>query len=209
MPYGPSPDTRHPIPGVTRTGFLKPFITRPNIIVGDYTYCDDPRGPEHFEENVLYHFDFVGDRLVIGKYCSIAANVKFIMNGGNHPTTWMTTYPFPIFGEGWESAMPSEWPTRGDTIVGNDVWIGYGATIMPGVRIGDGAIIATAAVVTKDVPPYAIVGGNPAQLLRYRFDEQTIARLLEIQWWDWDREKVTRNVRALCSGDVSALEGDR
>lgn len=208
MPYGPSPDTRHPIAGVTRTGFLKPFITRPNIVVGDYTYYDDPRGPEHFEENVLYHFDFIGDRLVIGKYCSIAADVKFIMNGGNHPTTWMTTYPFPIFGGGWESAMPSEWPTRGDTVVGNDVWIGYGATIMPGVRIGDGAIIATAAVVTKDVAPYAIVGGNPAQLLRYRFDEQTIARLLAIRWWDWDREKVARNVKALCSGDVGAIEGE-
>jgi len=205
MPNGPSPGTRHPIPGVTRTGFLKPFITRPNIVVGDYTYYDDPRGPVHFEDNVLYHFDFIGDRLVIGKYFPIAAEVKFIMNGGNHPTTWLTTYPFPIFGAGWESAMPSEWPTRGDTIVGNDVWIGYGATIMPGVRIGDGAIIATAAAVTKDVPPYAIVGGNPAQLLRYRFDEQTIARLLAIAWWDWDRARVARNVKALCGGDVSAL----
>lgn len=206
MPFGPSPDTRYPIPGVTRTGFLKPFITRPNIIVGDFTYYDDPRGPEHFEENVLYHFEFNRDRLIIGRYCSIAAEVRFIMNGGNHPTNWLTTYPFPIFGRGWEEAMPAEWPARGDTVVGNDVWIGYGAIIMPGVRIGDGAIIATVAVVTKDVPSYAIVGGNPATILRYRFKEETIARLLAIRWWEWDAATVAKNVRALCGGDVDALE---
>ena len=206
MPDGPSPAARYPIPGVTRTGFLRPFITRPNIVVGDYTYYDDPRGPEHFEANVLYHFDFNHDRLVIGKYCSIAAEVRFIMNGGNHPTDWLTTYPFPIFGGGWESAMPEAWPARGDTIVGNDVWIGYGATIMPGIHIGDGAIIATASVVTKDVPPYAIVGGNPASPLRPRFDETTIARLLALRWWDWDPERVSKNVRALCGGDIDALE---
>lgn len=206
MLHGPSPDTRYPIPGVTRTGFLKPFITRPNILVGDYTYYDDPRGPEHFEENVLYHFDFTGDRLVIGKYCSIAAEVRFIMNGGNHPTNWLTTYPFPIFGHGWEKAMPATWPNRGDTVVGNDVWIGYGVTIMPGIRIGDGAIIATATVVTKDVPPYAIVGGNPGTIIRNRFDETTIARLLAIRWWDWDPASVARHVEALCGDDVSALE---
>ena len=153
MPNGPSPDTRLPIPGVTRTGFLKPFITRPNITVGDYTYYDDPRGPEYFESNVLYHFDFIGDRLVIGKYCSIAAEAKFIMNGGNHPTAWLTTYPFPVFGNGWELPTAPEWPSRGDTVVGNDVWIGYGATVMPGVRIGDGAIVATASVVTEGRAP--------------------------------------------------------
>lgn len=206
MTNGPSPLTRLPIPGITRTGFLKPYITRPNIEVGDYTYYDDPRGPEHFESNVLYHFDFIGDRLVIGKYCSIAAEVRFIMNGGNHPTTWLTTYPFPIFGHGWEAAMPSSWPTRGDTVVGHDVWIGYGAVIMPGVTIGDGAIIATSAVVTKDVPPYAIVGGNPAIVLRFRTDEATIARLLALRWWDWSPEKVTRNVKTLSGGDVATLE---
>lgn len=205
MSHGPSPDTRHPIPGVTRTAFLKPFITRPNIVVGDYTYYDDPRGPEQFEQNVLYHFEFNGDRLIIGKYCSIAADVRFIMNGGNHPTTWLTTYPFPIFGQGWEVAMPSSWPNRGDTVVGNDVWVGYGATIMPGVHIADGAIVATASVVTKDVPPYAIVGGNPATVLRYRFDEATIAKLLSLRWWNWDPEVVSRHVSALCSGNLQGL----
>jgi virginiamycin A acetyltransferase len=206
MRRGPSPDTRHPIAGVTRTGFLKPFITRPNIVVGDYTYYDDPGGPECFEANVLYHFDFVGDRLVIGKFCSIGAGTRFIMNGGNHHTTWLTTYPFPIFGQGWEAAMPPSWPNKGDTVVGNDVWFGHDALLMPGVSIGDGAIVATRAVVTRAVPPYAIVGGNPATVLRYRFDHATIARLLRVRWWDWDAEKITRNVRAICGSEVAALE---
>jgi virginiamycin A acetyltransferase len=206
MRRGPSPDTRHPIAGVTRTGFLKPFITRPNIVVGDYTYYDDPGGPECFEANVLYHFDFVGDRLVIGKFCSIGAGTRFIMNGGNHHTTWLTTYPFPIFGQGWEAAMPPSWPNKGDTVVGNDVWFGHDALLMPGVSIGDGAIVATRAVVTRAVPPYAIVGGNPATVLRYRFDHATIARLLQVRWWDWDAEKITRNVRAICGSEVAALE---
>jgi virginiamycin A acetyltransferase len=206
MSTGPSPDTRHPIAGVTRTGFLKPFITRPNIVVGDYTYYDDPDGPERFESNVLYHFDFIGDRLVIGKFCSIGAGTKFIMNGGNHHTAWLTTYPFPIFRHGWESAMPESWPNKGDTVVGNDVWFGHDALVMPGVTIGDGAIVATRAVVTRDVPPYAIVGGNPATVLRYRFDEATIARLLAVRWWDWDAAKITRNVRAICGSEVAALE---
>jgi virginiamycin A acetyltransferase len=206
MSHGPSPDERFPIPGIDRTAFLKPFITRPNIIVGEYTYYDDPRGPAQFEANVLYHFEFTGDRLIIGRYCSIATDVRFIMNGGSHPTTWLTTYPFPIFGHGWEAAMPEAWPNKGDTVVGNDVWFGYSALIMPGVHIGNGAIVATAAVVTKDVPAYAIVGGNPARILRSRFDPDTIARLETLRWWDWDAAKVTRNVRAICGADVGALE---
>jgi virginiamycin A acetyltransferase len=203
---GPSPEQRFPLPGLERTGFLKHFITRPTIIVGDYTYYDDPRGPAAFESNVLYHFDFIGDRLVIGRFCSIAADVRFIMNGGSHPTDWLTTYPFPIFGQGWEVAMPSRWPSKGDTVVGNDVWIGYQALIMPGVKIGNGAIIATAAVVTRDVPAYAVVGGNPATVIRSRFDAATIERLEAVRWWDWDAAKITRHVRAICNGDVTALE---
>jgi len=202
---GPSPDLRHPIPGAERLAFLKSVVTRPTIEVGDYTYYDDPAGVEQFEKNVLYHFDFVGDRLVIGRYCSIAAETRFIMNGGNHATDWFTTFPFAVFGEGWEVAMPESWPYRGDTVVGHDVWIGYGVTIMPGVHIGNGAVIATKAVVTKDVPAYAIVGGHPAELIRFRFDEETRAALEEIAWWDWDAEKVTRNVRLICAGDLAAL----
>jgi virginiamycin A acetyltransferase len=205
MELGPSPDTRFPLPGVTRTAFLKPFITRPTIIVGDYTYYDDPDGPERFESNVLYHFDFIGDRLIIGRFCSIAAGVRFIMNGGNHATTWLATYPFPIFGQGWELPEAPAWPNKGDTVVGNDVWIGHAAVIMPGVQIGDGAIVATSAVVTKDVPPYAIVGGNPATVLRYRFEPDVIARLLELRWWDWPPDQIARHVALLCSGNVDAL----
>lgn len=203
--HGPSPLWRHPIDGVERVGFLKAFVTRPTIEVGDYTYYDDPAGVERFEENVLYHFDFIGDRLIIGRFCSIAAETRFVMNGGNHATDQLTTFPFSIFGNGWEVAAPESWPYRGDTVVGNDVWIGYGATIMPGVTVGDGAIIASKSVVTKDVEPFAVVGGNPAKPIRYRFDEETRRELLEIAWWDWDAEKVTRNVRAICSSDLEAL----
>lgn len=203
--HGPSPTLRHPLSDAPRVGFLKNFITRPNIEVGDYTYYDDPKGPERFEENVLYHFEFIGDRLVIGRFCSIAAETRFIMNGGNHAADWFTTYPFPIFAHGWETAMPDAWPNRGDTVVGHDVWIGYGCTIMPGVHIGDGAIIATRSVVTRDVEPFAIVGGNPAALIRYRFDETTRRELSRIAWWDWDAAKITRNVKAICAHDLQAL----
>lgn len=208
MPHGPSPSTRHPIAGAERVAFLKNFITRPTIEVGDYTYYDDPAGVERFEENVLYHFDFIGDRLIIGKFCSIAAGVRFLMNGGNHHVATMSSYPFSIFGNGWEAAAPESWPHKGDTRVGNDVWIGYGATILPGVTIGDGAVIGSLSVVASDVPPYAIVGGNPARVIRHRFDNATIARLLELRWWDWNIERITRKVRAIAGTDLVALESD-
>ncbi|NER00994.1 MAG: CatB-related O-acetyltransferase [Cyanothece sp. SIO2G6] len=204
--YGPSPNTRHPINGQTRLVYLKTIISNPNIIVGDYTYYDDFENPENFEKNVLYHFDFVGDKLIIGKFCAIASNVKFIMNGGNHSTDGFSTYPFAVFGNGWETAMPEDWPHKGDTVIGNDVWIGYGATLMPGVHIGDGAIIASHSVVTKSVEPYAIVGGNPAQEIRKRFDNAAIAVLLEIQWWHWDSAKITRNLDAISGNDLHALQ---
>ncbi|MGB3613707.1 MAG: CatB-related O-acetyltransferase, partial [Elainellaceae cyanobacterium] len=155
MAYGPSPETKHPITGQTRLVYLKAVVTNPNILVGDYTYYDDADRPEDFERNVLYHFDFVGDKLIIGKFCCIASGVTFIMNGGNHRTDWFTNYPFPVFGQGWETAMPDSWPNKGDTVVGNDVWIGYGATVMPGVEIGDGAIVASQSVVTTSVAPFA------------------------------------------------------
>lgn len=208
MPQGPSPSTRHPITGAERVAFLKNFITRPNIEVGDFTYYDDPAGAERFEENVLYHFDFIGDRLIIGKFCSIAAGARFLMNGGNHHVATMSSYPFSIFGNGWEAAAPESWPYKGDTRVGNDVWIGYGATILPGVTIGDGAVIGSLSVVASDVPPYAIVGGNPARVIRHRFDDATIARLLELRWWDWDIGRITQKVRAIAGTDLAALEAD-
>ncbi len=201
----PLADNPYPLANQTRTGFLKNHITRPNIQVGDYTYYDDPAGMQEFERNVLYHFDFIGDRLIIGKFCSIATGVKFIMNGGNHRTDWLTNYPFPIFGGAWAAAMPEKWPNKGDTIIGNDVWIGHGATLMPGVQVGDGAIIAAEAVVTSNVKPYAVVGGNPAKLLRNRFDAPTIDQLLQLRWWDWPIEKITEKIREICSADIAAL----
>lgn len=205
MTYGPSPQTRHPIPGQTRLVYLNTILTNPNIIVGDYTYYDDFENPETFERNILYHFDFIGDKLIIGKFCSIAAQVKFIMNGGNHRTDWFTNYPFPVFGQGWEKAMPDHWPYKGDMVIGNDVWIGYGATLMPGVQVGDGAIIASQSVVTKSVAPYAVVGGNPAREIRKRFDDATIETLLALQWWHWDIETITRHISAICGSDIEAL----
>jgi virginiamycin A acetyltransferase len=206
MSIGPSPHTRHPINGQTRLVYLKNVVTNPNILVGDYTYYDDFDNPENFERNVLYHFDFIGDRLIIGKFCSIASDVKFIMNGGNHRTDWFTNYPFPVFGHGWETAMPEDWPNKGDTVIGNDVWIGYGATLMPGVQIGDGAIIASQSVVTKSVEPYTVVGGNPARTIRPRFDAATIQTLLALQWWHWDIAKITRNLKAICGADLESLQ---
>lgn len=204
---GPNPDDREPMKGFPQVGFLKNFITRENIIVGDYSYYDDPAGPERFESNVLYHFPFLGDRLVIGRFCAIARDVKFIMNGANHKVSGLSTYPFQIFGQGWEKVMPGDGdlPFKGDTEIGDDVWIGFEATIMPGVTVGSGAIIASRSVVTQDVPPYSVVGGNPARVLRYRFDDETIAELLEIAWWDWEAERITRHLESIVGGDITAL----
>lgn len=204
---GPNPNDREPMRGFPQVGYLKNFITKENIIIGDYTYYDDPEGVERFEKNVLYHFPFIGDKLIIGKFCAIAKDVKFIMNGANHKIDAISTYPFFIFGNGWEVATPKEgeFPYKGDTIVGNDVWIGYEATIMPGVKIGDGAIIAAKSVVTKDIPPYSIVAGNPAVVKKMRFSEAEIDTLLEIKWWDWPIEKITENLKSITSGDVDEL----
>lgn len=203
--HGPSPDTPFPIPGVTRLCYLKNIIKNPNIIVGDYTYYDDFENPENFEKNVLYHFDFIGDKLIIGKFCAIASDVKFIMNGGNHQIAGISTYPFSIFQKGWEIVAPEAWPHKGDTMVGNDVWIGYNATILPGIHVGDGAVIAANSTVSKDVAPYSIVGGNPATTIRQRFGDRTIEKLLKIAWWNWNIEKITTHLPIICSNDVEAL----
>jgi len=204
---GPNPATVYPLAGYDRMVFLKNILTNPNILVGDYTYYDDFEDVRNFEKNVRYLFDFTGDRLVIGKFCMIASGVEFIMNGANHLVEGVSSYPFAVFGNGWEHAMDGkDYPFKGDTVIGNDVWIGYRATIMAGVHIGDGAIIGARAVVTRDVPPYSIVGGNPAQLIRKRFSDADIERLLALRWWDWPAEKITRHVQLLTGLDLDALE---
>ena len=204
----PIPDLTQlfPLQSYNRLCFLKNLIQNPNIIVGDYTYYDDFEKVENFEKNVKYLFDFTGDQLIIGKFCMIASDVTFIMNGANHLSEAITSYPFAIFGGDWADAMEGKtYPNKGNTVIGNDVWIGYGATIMPGVHIGDGAIIATKAVVTKNVAPYAIVGGNPAQEIRKRFSQSTIEQLLKLKWWDWPIEKITKHVQDLTGNNLEKL----
>jgi virginiamycin A acetyltransferase len=205
--FGPDPKNKHPMAGFPQVCFIKNTVDNPNIIIGDYTYYDDPEDSENFERNVLYHFPFIGDKLIIGKFCALARDVKFIMNGANHKISGISTYPFYIFGQGWENVMPAaeELPYKGDTEIGNDVWIGYEALFMPGVKIGHGAIISSRSVVTGDVPAYAIVGGNPAKVIRYRFDAETIAKLEDIAWWNWPVEKISRNLSLIVSGDIDAL----
>jgi virginiamycin A acetyltransferase len=203
----PDKTTPFPIPNYNRLCFLKNIIKNPNIEVGDYTYYDDFNDVSNFEQNVKYHFDFTGDKLIIGKFCMIASDVKFIMNGANHLIDAVSSYPFAVFGNGWEHAMDGKkYPVKGNTVVGNDVWLGHNSTIMPGVQIGDGAIIATNATVVKNVAPYSIVGGNPASEIRKRFSQDKIDFLLELKWWDWPVEKITKYVQLLTSADVDALK---
>ncbi|CAM4412802.1 virginiamycin A acetyltransferase [Pedobacter westerhofensis] len=195
----PDKDEKFPLENYNRLCFLKNIISNPNIIVGDYTYYDDFENVDNFEKNVKYHFDFIGDKLIIGKFCMIASDVKFIMNGANHKMDGITAYPFYIFGKDWTKATPKdgELPFKGNTIIGNDVWIGNHVTIMPGVKIGNGAIIASNSTVTKDVEDYSIIGGNPAKEIRKRFSQEKIKELLEMEWWNWDLEKITENVNFL------------
>lgn len=205
---GPNPTNKHPMAGFPQICFIKNTVNNPNIIIGDYTYYDDPDDSENFERNVLYHYPFVGDRLIIGKFCALARGVKFIMNGANHQMSGFSTYPFYIFGDEWANVMPQpdEFPYKGDTVVGNDVWIGYEALIMPGVQIGDGAIIAAKSVVVNHVAPYTIVGGNPAKPIKQRFSDEIVNALLKIAWWDWNIEKITRNLTKIMAADIDALK---
>lgn len=207
MPHGPNSRNVFPMSGVRSLCFLKNIVTHPNIIVGDYTYYDDLQNPLSFESNVLYHFDFIGDQLIIGKFCAIASGVTFMMNGANHNIEAFSTFPFGAFGQGWEKGWEGlRGESKGDTLIGNDVWMGYRATIMPGVCIGDGAIIAANAVVTKNVEPYTIVGGNPATVIRKRFNEEVVRLLLQLTWWNWNIEKITASISVLCSNDVEQLK---
>ena len=206
----PNPDVIFPNEFKTSC-FLKNVITAPNITVGDYTYYDDPVDPVGFEQNnVLFNYPEFGDRLIIGKFCSIAAGVKFIMGHANHRISSVTTYPFQVFGGVWAEKAPphlSQLPFKGDTVVGSDVWIGRESVIMPGVKIGDGAIIAAYSVVAKDIPPYAVAGGNPARVIKKRFDDEELMDiLLRLRWWDLPGEELSELVPLLCSPDLGAVK---
>ena len=205
--HGPNPNAVHPNENIPSVCYIKNTITRPNIIVGDYTYYDDPVDPEHFENHVTHHYDFVGDKLVIGKFCAIAKGVEFVMNGANHRMCGVSTYPFNIMGGGWEKSTPQmdDLPLKGDTVVGNDVWIGQNVTVMAGSHIGDGAIIGANSTVAGDIPPYSVAVGNPCRVVKMRFDEDTVEYLLNLKWWDWDAEKIFENLEALTSADINKI----
>ena len=200
----------YPRTGDKEIVYLKDVVTGPNIEIGDHTiYNDFVRDPRDFEKNnVLYHYPVNGDTLKIGKFCSIACGAKFLFTSGNHSLQSLSTYTFPIFYEEWgldAKDIRSAWDNKGDIVIGNDVWIGYEAVILSGVTIGDGAIVGARAVVTKDVPPYTIVGGVPARSIRRRFDEETVKKLEALRWWDWDEERIKRSIPAIQSGDIEAL----
>ncbi|MGI4776152.1 MAG: CatB-related O-acetyltransferase [Janthinobacterium lividum] len=200
----PDPNVIYPIEGITRTCFLKNIISNPRIIIGNYTYYDDPQDIYNFEKNVLYLFDFLQDKLIIGKFCQIACGVSFIMNGSNHALEGISTYPFKIFGKSWNSASLNV-TYKGNITVGNDVWIGNSAVIMPGVKIGHGVIVGANSLVTKNIEPYMIVGGNPATIIRRRFDNEIIEFLLKLSWWNWSIKKITENIHHITNGNLGAL----
>lgn len=188
--------------------YLKNVVKNPNIIVGDYTFYHDFENPLNFEKNVLYQYPCNNDKLIIGKFCSIANGAKFIFTAANHSMKSLSTYPFPVLAKEWDAQfnVTEAWDNKGDIIIGNDVWLGYETVIMPGVKIGDGAIIATRAVVTKDVEPYTIVGGVPAKPIRKRFDDETIDFLLKLQWWNWDTNKIKKFLPLIQNGDIKILK---
>lgn len=201
----------YPRTGDKQTVYLKNVITDPAITVGDYTmYNDFVNGPVGFEKNnVLYHYPINRDRLIIGKFCSIACGAKFLFNSANHTLSSLSTYPFPLFFEEWgleKRNVAESWDNKGDIVLGNDVWIGYEAVIMAGVTIGDGAIIGARAVVTKDVPPYTVAGGIPAKPIKKRYPEETIAALSELKWWDWPENRIAQNLHAIQAGKLNELK---
>ncbi|MEJ6395565.1 CatB-related O-acetyltransferase [Gymnodinialimonas sp. 2305UL16-5] len=207
---GPDPDQLHPLGFTDQVAFLAPIAKgRDRVEVGRFTYYDDPAGPEHFfDRNVLYHFEFSPSKLIIGPFCALATGTTIIMDGANHAMSGHSTFPFDIFSDDWKQGVSSadvNAEGRGDTVIGPDVWIGNGAVLMPGVNIGAGAIIGARAVVSGDVAPYTIAAGNPARPVRQRFDDATVAALLDIAWWDWPVEKITRNLNAIRGADLAAL----
>ncbi len=204
----PDPRKAFPNPDIPSLCYIKNIIRNPNIIVGDFTYYDDADGADRFEEHVTHHYDFIGDKLIIGKFCSIAKGIEFIMNGANHKMNGASTYPFYIIGGGWEKFVPpiEELPVKGDTVVGNDVWFGQNVTVLPGVHIGDGAIIGANSVVAGDIAPYTVAVGNPCRVVKKRFDDETISYLLNLRWWDWDIDRITENIDKLYSGNIDNIK---
>lgn len=204
MPDLPDPMNPYPWRGTTRIGLLKPLVDHPQITVGEFTYHDAEVDAARFQvDNVLYAHPAMGDRLIIGNYCSIARGVRFFLGSGNHPTEYVSTFPFPLVGFGGDATFLLD--RSGDIVVGNDVWLGNGATVLPGVTIGDGAVIGASAVVASDVRPYAVVVGNPAREIRRRFSDDDVEFLLAVCWWEWPVEKVAAHARLLASKDVAAL----
>lgn len=200
----------YPRKGDTQTVYLNAVVKDPSIEVGDYTiYNDFISDPRQFERNnVLYNYPINHERLIIGKFCSIACGVKFLFNCANHTLKSLSTYTFPLFYEDWElekSNVASAWDNKGDIVIGNDVWIGFEAVILAGVKIGDGAIIGTRAVVTKDVPPYSIVGGIPAKVIRKRYSPDIIEQLLSLRWWDWTKDRIKRNLPFIMAGNIENM----
>ena len=200
----------YPRKGDTQTVYLNAVVKDPSIEVGDYTiYNDFISDPRQFEQNnVLYHYPINHERLIIGKFCSIACGVKFLFNCANHTLKSLSTYTFSLFYEDWElekSNVASAWDNKGDIVIGNDVWIGFEAVILAGVKIEDGAIIGTRAVVTKDVPPYSIVGGIPAKVIRKRYSPDIIEQLLSLRWWDWTKDRIKRNLPFIMAGNIENM----
>ena len=203
MNIKPDPNKIFPIDGVNNLVYVKPTIQNPNIIVGDFTYFGDV----DFEKHVTHHYDFNGDKLIIGKFCQIAAGVEFVMNGANHQMNAVTTFPFYIF-EGWDQEVPSksEMPFKGDTVIGNDVWIGQNVTILPGVHINDGAVIGLNSVVASDIPPYTVAVGNPAKEIKKRFDDELIFLMLKLQWWDLSINEINALIPILTCSDLNKVK---
>ncbi|MDU4960085.1 MAG: Vat family streptogramin A O-acetyltransferase [Sporomusaceae bacterium] len=210
MPLAPDKTKLYPNENIKTVCYISNLSGKPNVEIGDYTYySDNQNSPENFYERIQHHYEFLGDKLIIGRFCAIAEGITFIMNGANHRMDGITTYPFNIFAGGWEKVTPAleQLPFKGDTVIGNDVWIGQNVTIMPGIMIGDGAIVAANATVTKNVEPYAIVGGNPARLIKKRFSDEMIESLLKLQWWNWDEHKIFDNLELLVSvNDIAAVK---
>ncbi|MBP2001378.1 virginiamycin A acetyltransferase [Paenibacillus shirakamiensis] len=211
MMNAPDKHKLYPNEAIRTVCYIQNLPRRANVEIGDYTYySDNTHSPELFYDHIQHHYEFLGDKLRIGKFCAIAEGVTFIMNGANHRMDGFTTYPFNIFGGGWEKVTPmvEQLPFKGDTVLGNDVWIGQQVTIMPGVTIGDGAIVASNSTVVKNVEPYTIVGGNPAKVIKKRFSEEIIQLLLELQWWNWDEEQIFEHLDTLVSAhDLETLKG--